>query len=82
MSIDLTSGGVAQRTLAAPAPGFATARRALIRLEAKRTSNAIIRELLAIHREQVPGRPPLFARLDLLCRRYEALGGDPSDLRR
>jgi hypothetical protein len=58
------------------------ARRALIRIQAARSTRRMLRELHAIHTEPTPGRRPPFARLEALTARYEALGGDPSDLLR
>jgi hypothetical protein len=69
-------------SLTVPLPAFARARRAAIRFRAARITRAMIRELLAIDRVPIPGRQPLFVRLDALTARYKALGGDPADLLR
>ena len=63
-------------------PTFARGRRALIRVRAGRLTDRMIRETVAA--PGIPGRPdhPAFPWLDALAERYEALGGDRSDLLR
>ena len=70
-----------ERAVTSATPAVARARRALIRIQAARTTRRMIAEL-EFHLEPVPGRQPLFVHLDALKARYEALGGDPSDLER
>ena len=59
-------------------PAFGRVRRLVVRRQAARVADAMIRDLLAVP-QPFAGRPR-FARLDALTARYEALGGDPSDL--
>jgi hypothetical protein len=68
-------------TVTSATPALARARRALIRIQAARTTRRMIAEL-EFHLEPPPGRQPLFVHLDALKARYEALGGEPSDLER
>ena len=63
------------------ASAFATMRRAVIRLRAAHVADGMIRELIAGPQVTAPGEPR-FARLDVLQKRYTALGGDPGDLTR
>jgi hypothetical protein len=60
-------------------PALGVVRRAAIRLQARRVTNGMIRELVATPQIAAP-RTPLFVRLDALQERYAALGGDPADL--
>jgi hypothetical protein len=60
---------------------FTRARRVVVRLHAKRITNRMIDEL-EFRLEPRRRGEPLFVRLDALAARYEALGGDPSDLPR
>ena len=64
------------------APSFARTRRTLIRVRAARLTDRMIREMVAA--PGIPAQPdhPAFPRLDALAERYEALGGDRSDLLR
>jgi hypothetical protein len=68
-------------TVTSATPAFARTRRALIRFQAARTTRRMVDEL-EFHLEPAPGRQPLFVDLEALRARYEALGGDPSDLER
>jgi hypothetical protein len=72
---------VSTRTLTSATPALGRARRALIRVQAARTTRRMIAEL-EFHLEPPPGRQPLFVHLDALKARYEALGGERSDLER
>jgi hypothetical protein len=56
------------------------ARRAAIRLRARRVARGMIRELVTVPQIAAPPRTPLFVRLDALQARYAQLGGDPADL--
>jgi hypothetical protein len=62
-------------------PVFVQARRALILMQTARATGHMIHDL-RFHCEPRRRHEPLSARLDTLSVRYDALGGDPSDLRR
>jgi hypothetical protein len=70
------------RTARVAGHSLAGARRAVIRARAAAVTRDMIRELVAT--PGIPAHPnrPAHLRLDALCERYRALGGDSADLLR
>ena len=80
LSPDVTMDATAIR--ASHKPALNAVRRAVIRVQAARTTNEMLRELVAVPQPAAVRGTPRFVRLDELSERYAALGGDPTDLLR
>jgi hypothetical protein len=80
LSPDVTMGATA--ISASHRPALCAVRRAVIRLQAARTTREMLRELVAVPQPSAVRGTPRFVRLDRLSERYAALGGDPTDLLR